>query len=216
MMANKRWGTIRRIAVTRNPLGAMAAMIHTANGFGVRGETPLAADVRAETLCVPTMTAAPPAAGRRVRQTPPEYAGTAVHHSLYLPPDWRSDWKASKKRWPVIVEYTGNYTPSPGSTGEVADAALGFGLCGGRGYIWIVMPYIARDHCHNERTWWGDEESTVQYCKTNLPRICDAYGGDRRAVVLCGFSRGAIGVNYIGLHDDGIAALWAGFVTHDH
>ena len=37
-----------------------------------------------------------------------------------------------------------------------------------------------------------------------------------RAVILCGFSRGAIGVNYIGLHDDQIAALWAGFITHDH
>ena len=67
------------------------------------------------------------------------------------------------------------------------------------------MPYVAQDHHHNERTWWGDAEATVQYCQTNLPRICEAYGGDRRAVVLCGFSRGAIGVNYIGLHDDQIA-----------
>jgi hypothetical protein len=116
----------------------------------------------------------------------------------------------------MIVEYTGNYAPNLGSTGEVANAALGFGLCGGRGYIWVVMPYVAQDQRHNERTWWGDAESTVQYCKTNLPRIGDAYGGDRQAVVLCGFSRGAIGVNYIGLHDDQIAALWAGFVTHDH
>lgn len=28
--------------------------------------------------------------------------------------------------------------------------------------------------------------------------------------------RGAIGVNFIGLHDDEIAQLWCGFLTHDH
>lgn len=170
----------------------------------------------AEVLTVPTMTTEPAAAGRRVRQTAVEYTGTDVHHSLYLPPDWRDDWKAANKRWPVIVEYTGNWAPTLGSTGEVANAGLGFGLCGGMGYLWIVMPYVAQDHRHNERTWWGDAAATVAYCKTNLPRLCETYGGDPRAVILCGFSRGAIGVNYIGLHDDQIAGLWAGFVSHDH
>lgn len=202
----------RRFILTRAALAAMATILHASHGLAAAG-----ADVaQPDTLRVPTMTTAQAAAGCRVRQTPPEYAGSDVHHSLYLPPDWQSDWKKSGKRWPMIVEYTGNYMPSPGSTGEVSNAALGFGLCGGKGYLWIVMPYVAQDHRHNERTWWGDVDATVQYCKTNLPRICDAYGGDPRAVVLCGFSRGAIGVNYIGLHDDQIAAFWAGFVTHDH
>ncbi len=31
------------------------------------------------------------------------------------------------------------------------------------------------------------------------------------AVVLCGFSRGAVAVSYVSLHDDEIAKLWAGF-----
>jgi hypothetical protein len=215
-MTSKSCAASRNIAAGAICWGALAAMVHAANGPAAEDAPPKVPAVQAETLGLPTMTAEAPAAGRRVRQTPPEYAGTDVHHSLYLPPDWRPDGKASGKRWPVIVEYTGNHAPGLGSTGEVAGAALGFGLCGGQGYIWVVMPYIARDHRHNQPTWWGDEESTVQYCKTNLPRICEAYGGDRRAVVLCGFSRGAIGVNYIGLHDDQIAALWAGFVTHDH
>jgi hypothetical protein len=35
-------------------------------------------------------------------------------------------------------------------------------------------------------------------------------------VVLCGFSRGAIAVSFIGLADDEIAGLWCGLVTHDH
>jgi phosphoribosyl 1,2-cyclic phosphodiesterase len=68
----------------------------------------------------------------------------------------------------------------------------------------------------NEVTWWGDEQATIQYAKTNVPRIIDQFGGDPRAVFLCGFSRGAIGVNYIGLHDDEISAFWTAFITHDH
>ena len=39
-------------------------------------------------LSVPEMKDQPPAAGLRVRVTSPEYSGTAVHHSLYLPVDW--------------------------------------------------------------------------------------------------------------------------------
>lgn len=207
---------------TRRSLGnhvlrvALICFVAAIGTMATNGEKPTMPAGEPETLDVPAMVDAAPAAGRRVRQTPPEYAGSDVHHSLYLPPDWSADWNTAGKRWPVIVEYTGNYAPTLGSTGEVAGAGLGFGLCGGKGYIWVVMPYVARDHRQNERTWWGDEETTVAYCKTNLPRICETYGGDRRAVIVCGFSRGAIGVNYIGLHDDQIAAFWAGMVSHDH
>jgi hypothetical protein len=34
--------------------------------------------------------------------------------------------------------------------------------------------------------------------------------------VLCGFSRGAIGVSFLGLHDDEAAQLWCGLWAHDH
>ena len=42
------------------------------------------------------------------------------------------------------------------------------------------------------------------------------YGGDPKRVVLCGFSRGAIACNYIGLHDDAIAKLWRAFIPYAH
>ncbi|MFM7316261.1 MAG: hypothetical protein ACKO5E_04890, partial [bacterium] len=141
---------------------------------------------------------------------PPEYASTRVHHSLYLPENWKKGGK-----YPVIVEFTGNYFPEAGSSGQVQGASLGYGLSGGR-FIWVVLPFIAEDGKANARTWWGDEKATVAYAKTNIPRICREYGGDPDRVFLCGFSRGAIAVNYIGLADDEIAALWAGFITHDH
>jgi hypothetical protein len=166
-------------------------------------------------LPLPPLVDGPPAAGRRVAVTPKEYTGTRVHHLIALPDDWTPDWKARGKTWPVIAEYTGNYFPGSGSTGEVEGAALGFGVARGRA-IWVVLPYVARDHQKNEITWWGDLDATVGYAKTNIPRICAEFGGDRRKVVLCGFSRGAIGISFLGLHDDEVAKLWCGFWAHDH
>ncbi|MHC4200692.1 MAG: hypothetical protein ACYSU0_11930, partial [Planctomycetota bacterium] len=45
---------------------------------------------------------------------------------------------------------------------------------------------------------------------------CRDYGGDPAAVLIAGFSRGAIACNFIGLHDDEIAGLWRGFIAHSH
>ena len=162
-------------------------------------------------LIIPEMKDQGAAAGLRVRVTTPEYMGTQVHHSLYLPEDWKPG-----EKYPIMVEYTGNYYPESGSTGLVEDANLGYGLTGKNGFIWIVMPYIAEDLSRNERTWWGSIEATINYCKVNLPRICQYYGGDTNNIFICGFSRGAIAVNYVGLADDEIARFWKGFIAHEH
>lgn len=162
-------------------------------------------------LVTPVMTDEAPAAGKRVRQVAPEYRATEVYHSLYLP----SDWKPSGS-YPVIVEYTGNEFPPGKGSGEVKDANLGFGMSGGKDFIWVVMPYVQQGKTENTVKWWGDRKATIDYCKVNLPRICEQFGGDPDRVIICGFSRGAIGSSYIGLADDEIAALWAGMFTHDH
>jgi hypothetical protein len=164
---------------------------------------------------LPAVEAGAPAAGRRVAVTPPEYRGTAVHHTVWLPEDWTPDWRARGRTWPVIVEYTGNFHPASGSTGKVADAGLGFALARGRG-IWVVLPYVAAGGRENAVTWWGDVGATVRYATANVPRICAELGGDARRVVLCGFSRGAIGVGLLGLHDEDVSGLWCGFYAHDH
>ncbi len=166
-------------------------------------------------LVSPPMVEGPPAPGKRVRVTPPEYAGTEVHHSLYLPVDWEAG-----KTYPVIAEYAGNGPYANGfgdtCTGKVEDCNLGYGLSGGAGYLWICLPYISEDHQHNQLTWWGDVEATAAYAKTAIPRLCRDYGGDPDKVILAGFSRGSIACNYIGLHDDEISALWRGFLCHSH
>jgi hypothetical protein len=166
-------------------------------------------------LALPPLTEQGPLPGKRATVIAPEYADSKVRHLIALPDDWTPDWKARGKRWPVIAEYTGNYFPTSGSTGEVEGAALGYGVARGRA-IWVVLPYVAKDRQKNERTWWGDIDATVGYAKTNVPRICAEFGGDPKKVVLCGFSRGAIGVSLLGLHDDEVAKLWCGLWAHDH
>ena len=157
------------------------------------------------------MTEDAPWPGKRVRQVSPEYQGTEVYHTLYLPTEWQEG-----KRYPVLVEYTGNKFPACGSTGEVKGANLGYGLSGGKGFIWVSMPYIQKGRKENTVTWWGDRQATIDYCKDNLPRICDEFGGDPENLFICGFSRGAIACSYIGLADDEIASFWKGMITHDH
>lgn len=175
------------------------------------------AQIRAipQDLMPPPMTETVPGPGRRVKGIAREYRGTDVHHTLYLPTDWQPG-----KRFPVIVEYAGNgpYSNEHGGTcsGRVEDCCLGYGMSAGRGFIWVCLPYISKDRQRNQRQWWGDIEATVAYCKIVIPRICSSYGGDTSALLLAGFSRGAIACNFIGLHDEEIAALWRGFVCHSH
>jgi len=167
-------------------------------------------------LTTPPMTEDEPAPGKRVRQVAEEYKDTKVYHALYLPTDWVPPDAKPGKRYPVIVEYTGNKFPPCGSTGQVRHANLGYGMSGGEGFIWVTMPYVQVGKKENAVTWWGDKDATVDYCKTNLPRMCARFGGDPKRVVLCGFSRGAIACSYLGLADEDIAKLWVGMFAHDH
>lgn len=180
------------------------------------GSTPLLADDRVDIdsdkeLIIPKLSTGEPAPGCRVIVRTPEYVDTKVFHTLYLPEDWKKDGPPL----PIIFEYTGNQFAASGSTGKPEDAALGFGLTGGR-FIWVSLPYVSLDHQENAVQWWGDEAATIKYAKTNVPHIIRQYNANPKAVFLCGFSRGAIGVNYIGLHDNEIASLWTAFITHDH
>jgi hypothetical protein len=59
-------------------------------------------------------------------------------------------------------------------------------------------------------------DETKRYCLATVRDVCQRFGGDGNRVLLAGFSRGAIGCNYIGLHDDEIAKLWCGFFCHSH
>jgi len=172
-------------------------------------------DFLTQRLTYPEASSGSPAAGKRVAVTAKECVGTEVHHMLYLPENWSEQAVAAGRRWPVIVEYSGNQFLASGSTGEVEGSTLGYGYSAGQ-FIWVTLPFVSEDLQRNQLSWWGNEQATIDYAKVNVPKICESYGGDSEAVFLCGFSRGAIAVNYIGLHDDEIAKLWTGFISHDH
>jgi hypothetical protein len=179
-------------------------------------------DIRSvpQDLVVPRMSEGSPQAGLRVKQVAAPYHGTEVYHALYLPADWQPLSEQGPKRYPLIVEYAGNgpYSNTFGDTssGRVEDCNLGYGISGGKEFIWICLPYISVDGRQNQRQWWGDVGATVEYCLTVVPEICRTFGGDPSAILLAGFSRGAIACNYVGLHDDRIAGLWLAFIAHSH
>ena len=167
---------------------------------------------------MPPVVKAEPAAGKRVPVTTSAWAGSEVHHLVYLPRDWTAD-----KTWPVIVEYPGNggFKNALGDTsdGSVEGCVLGYGLSGGEGYIWVAMPFVETPNTAPKRNaiqWWGDVAETQRYCIATVHEVCTRYHGDAQRVVLAGFSRGAIACNYIGLHDEEISKLWCGFFCHSH
>jgi len=93
---------------------------------------------------VPPLMDGPPRAGERVRQTEPEYEGTAVYHALYLPTDWQEG-----RKYPVIVEYAGN----GGFHNELGDVSRGRVEAA----IW-------------DSAFRGDEASSGCACRSSTPR----------------------------------------------
>ena len=166
-------------------------------------------------LVVPAASDGKPAPGKRVRQVNPGYEAWAVYHLLYLPTDWKSE-----RKYPVIVEYPGNggYTNLCGevSTGRVEDCKLGYGITGGRGFIWVSLPFVDTKSRKQAVKWWGDPDVTAAYCRQTVARVCKDYAGDPSSVILTGFSRGAIACGYIGLRDDETARLWRAMISHSH
>jgi hypothetical protein len=180
-----------------------------------RSELPDISTIPAD-LSAPELAVLEPGPGIRTRQTTRDWIGTSVYHTLYLPVNW-----APEKKYPVVVEYAGNcYEDETGdrNSGTVEDSHLGYGLSAGVDYIWICLPFVqvSGKLKGNTVTWWGDPDETVRYGEATVRDICRRFGGDESRIVLCGFSRGAIACNYIGLRHDGIAKLWSGFICHSH
>ncbi len=171
-------------------------------------------------LVVPNMVKHQPAPGQRVRRSMPGWNSEKVYHSLFLPNKWT---RGSK--WPIIVEYSGNggYHDVLGdtSTGRPEDSCLGYGLSSDGGFIWICVPCLNASGSDLAETWWGDApqydpEPTLAYLHAAIADTCENLGGDPSNMILCGFSRGSIACNYLGLHDDRTAKLWRAFVECSH
>jgi hypothetical protein len=168
-------------------------------------------------LSIPELSDGAPGAGKRARLELLEGAPPVI---LYLPTDW-----VPEKKFPVIVELAGNgnFKNDYGETssGLPEGSKLGYGLSGGKGFIWACVPFLNEAGNKPAIMWWGDApsyrpDSTVAFLKRAVPALCERFSGDPKRVILCGFSRGAIAANAIGLHDDEIAKLWRGFACYSH
>jgi hypothetical protein len=142
-------------------------------------------------LTVPPVSQGAPAAGLRVPGTAKGWASDNVHHLLYLPTDWKPSGT-----FPVIVEWTGNQYKSPNGdvcSGKPENAKLGFEISGGKGSIWLTLPYLDNSGTRPVTTWWGDSPShdpsaTLACCRAAVSEACTRFGGDPQRVVLAGFS----------------------------
>lgn len=166
-------------------------------------------------LTVPSMTEGEPAAGKRVKHQLPENADTGLFHAMYLPTNWEPG-----RKFPVIFEYPGNgpfkNKLGDSNSGRLEDCNLGYGISLGKDYIWVCLPFVDSKTKSHALQWWGDADATVAYCKAAVKQVCHDFGGDPNRLILCGFSRGAIACNYIGLRDDEIAGLWRCMIVHSH
>eukprot|EP00054_Salpingoeca_dolichothecata_P014968 m.85309 g.85309 ORF g.85309 m.85309 type:complete len:644 (+) comp21258_c0_seq1:159-2090(+) len=162
-----------------------------------------------------------PQPGLRVKETLPAYNHTQVYHATYLPVNWNA---TAPRGFPLLVDLAGN-GPFHDQfkdvcTGKVQDQSFGYGLSAGRDFVWVCAPYLTANASQNEESWWGaptyNVTPTVEHTKQLVKFMIETYNVDSNRVFLTGFSRGALAVNYIGLHDDEIASLWRGLVPYAH
>lgn len=169
-------------------------------------------------LVVPQITTGPPAAGRRVEV---QDTVSGVPFVVYLPRDW-----SPLRSFPVILELPGNggYRNSFGDqcSGLPAGCSLGYGITAGVGAVWIAVPFLNGEGNAVAVTWWGDPPEYDPRPSVDLLRRCLDYAcsrelcGDRRRVILTGFSRGSIACNHLGLIDDETAGCWRGMICYSH
>ena len=171
-------------------------------------------------LTLPQLSAGPAGPGKRIKEVLSGYEKTDLYHVTWLPTDWKRDGQH-----PVIIELAGNGPYRNGfgdvSTGYPEGSKLGYGISGGKQFIWICLPFVNDTDTGIATSWWGkrpgyDPQPTLRYIKQAVPELCRRHGGDPDRVILVGFSRGAIACNYIGLYDKDIAKLWTAMIPYSH
>jgi len=164
-------------------------------------------------LDVPVLGDGAPAAGKRVRHRLAGDEKSGVYCVVNLPEDWKPGGS-----YPVIVEFPGNiyFTKDCYSTGLPDQCVIGYGMTRGKGAICLGLPFLDRKAGMPAVNGWGNPDDTADYAVKAVEEICSRFGGDRRNLILTGFSRGALACGYIGLRNDRIAGLWKGIHACQH
>ena len=116
----------------------------------------------------------------RVKKVLKGNESTELYHVTWLPTDWTAG-----ERYPVIIELAGNGPYRNGfgdiSTGRPEGSKLGYGISGGRNYIWICLPFIDDTGKKIATSWWGkrpgpDPQPTRKYIQRAVPEVCRRHG----------------------------------------
>ncbi|MEM7454968.1 MAG: hypothetical protein AAF456_11515 [Planctomycetota bacterium] len=169
-------------------------------------------------LVIPELTRGEAEAGKRVALKLSADEESDLYYIIYLPTDY-----VGTDPLPLIVEFPGNRYAGPNGdncSGLPEDCKLGFGISGGTGAIWLSLPFVSSDGSV-ALNWWGnapdfDPGPTVEYTRCSIADVCSRFNVDKERIFLTGFSRGAIACNFIGMHNDEIAALWCGLMPYSH
>ena len=164
-------------------------------------------------LTLPKIKEGSPAAWRCVKYRLKGDENNGIYCLIYLPVNWKQG-----RTFPVIVEYPGNiyFAKVCYSTGRPDQCVIGYGMSKGIDAIWVSLPFVDRKTGAIVENGWGDPDATADYAVSVVEDICAKFGGDRKNLILTGFSRGAIACGYIGLRNDRIAPLWKGFHACQH
>ncbi len=65
-------------------------------------------------------------------------------------------------------------------------------MTGGRGSIWLSLPFLNGEGDEIAIKWWGDAPDydptpTIQHTKAFVDFVCREFGGDRNRIILAGF-----------------------------
>lgn len=175
-------------------------------------------------LSVPEMKDSPPKAGNRVRWYPLPESQPDLYGVLTLPDNYAPDGNH-----PLIIELPGNggYRSPFGDecSGRPEGCNLGWGISEGRDFVWLALPFVTGSDLDQPQEialqWWGSPPefssgSTAAFCQAAIDQATMQFSIDPNAIVLCGFSRGAIACNFVGLQDDAIAQRWCGMIAYSH
>ena len=158
-------------------------------------------DRDAKILTVPEIEEGVPEPGKRVKVYLDNYPG--INYTLFLPYNFTNVGK-----WGVICEVS--YSGFEAST-------LGYGMSRGLDYLLISLPILNTNGDDLLDYYYPDDPLPTADCwLAILNDLNKKFVVDNDKIILSGFSRGSICVNYIGNCNDTISSKWAAYFGYAH
>jgi hypothetical protein len=157
--------------------------------------------IDAKTLTVPMIEEGLPEAGKRVKVYLNDYPG--IYYIVFLPYNFNKE-----NKYGVICEV---------SYMEFKAWTLGYGICKGNDYILVSLPILNTEGTEMLDIYYPQNPLPTANCWLSILKDLNAkFNIDNNKIILSGFSRGSVCVNYIGNCNDIISSKWAAYFTYAH